>query len=117
MKTTNLLIKDSIIIFKISSLKIIFYEISENKEKFKVNTKIKFPFEFLSVFYGFNFRDFINLLIALIELNFTKNKFYINYNTFITKFENAEILYDFFKEKSFENNIKINNVKEYYLFN
>ena len=116
VKTNNFLIKDSNIIFKISSLKIIFYEISENKETFKVNTKLKFPFEFLSVFYGLNFSDFINLLIALIEFNFTKNKFYINYNTFITKIEDAKILYDFFKEKSFANNININNVKEYYLF-
>lgn len=116
VKTNNFFIKDSIIIFKISSLKIIFYEISEDKEAFEVNSKFNFPFEFLSVFYGLNFSDFINLLVALIDFNFTKNKFNINYKTFITKIEEAKILYDFFKEKSFANNINLKSVKEYYLF-
>ena len=91
------------------------YEISENKEKYGINTKLKFPFEFLSIFYGLNFNDFINFLISLIDYNFTKNKFYIDYNNFSTKIEEAKILFDFFKEKSFANSYYLNNAKEYFL--
>ena len=114
-KVNNFFIKNTKINFKLSSLKIIFYEISENKEKFDINTKLKFPFEFLSIFYGLNFIDFINFLLCLIDYNFTKNKFYIDYNIFSNKIEEAKILYDFFKEKSFANTYNLNNAKEYFL--
>ena len=114
-KINNFVIKNNKINIKLSSLKIIFYEISENKEKYGINTKLKFPFEFLSIFYGLNFNDFINFLISLIDYNFTKNKFYIDYNNFSTKIEEAKILFDFFKEKSFANSYYLNNAKEYFL--
>ena len=114
-KINNFVIKNNKINLKLSSLKIIFYEISENKEKYGINTKLKFPFEFLSIFYGLNFNDFINFLISLIDYNFTKNKFYIDYNNFSTKIEEAKILFDFFKEKSFANSYYLNNAKEYFL--
>ena len=32
-----------------------------NKTKNKMNSKIKFPFQFLPLFYGLNFEDFLNL--------------------------------------------------------
>ena len=114
-KINNFFIKNTKINFKLSSLKIIFYEISENKEKFDINVKLKFPFEFLSIFYGLNFKDFINFLISLIDYNFTKNKFYIDYTNFSNKIEESKILYDFFKEKSFANTYNLNNAKEYFL--
>ena len=63
-KINNFVIKNNKINIKLSSLKIIFYEISENKEKYGINTKLKFPFEFLSIFYGLNFNDFINFLLS-----------------------------------------------------
>ena len=108
-------IKGTNIILKISSLKIIFYEVNKGSDN-NINTKIKFPFEFLSMFYGLNFEEFINILIALVEYNFDTNKFYINYNTFINKIEEAKILYDFYTSKSFAFTYNTNNIKEYYLF-
>ena len=119
-------IKDSNISLKLSSLKIIFYEIN-NKKNYNyiynlnnsdniVNSKIKFPFEFLSMFYGLNFEEFITILIALVEYNFDTNKFYIDYNTFIKKTEEAKILYDFYTQKSFAFVYDTNNSKEYFLF-
>ena len=130
-KKINLNIKDLNILLKLSSLKLIFYEIkyekenkktnnyfnSFNNEKHIFNSKIKFPFEFLSVFYGLNFNYFINLLLALVEFNFSTNKFYIDYNNFKDKIEESKILYDFFNEKCFANVYNMNNAKEYFLFN
>ena len=114
-KINNFLIKDTKVNFKLSSLKIIFYEISDNKETFNINTKLKFPFEFLAIFYGLSFNEFITLLISLIDYNYTKNKFTIDYNNFSNKMEEAKILYDFFKEKSFANSYNSDNAKEYFL--
>ena len=114
-KINNFLIKDTKFNFKLSSLKIIFYEISDNKETFNINTKLKFPFEFLAIFYGLSFNEFITLLISLIDYNYTKNKFTIDYNNFSNKMEEAKILYDFFKEKSFANSYNSDNAKEYFL--
>ena len=129
-KKKEISIKNSNIILKISSLKIIFYEVKENKKNYNcinylnnsdnsnnfINTKIKFPFEFLAMFYGLNFEEFINILIALIEYDFNTNKFYIDYNTFINKIEEAKILYDFYTSKSFAFVYNNNNIKEYFLF-
>ena len=90
---------------KISPLKIIFYEVNQksnlylktkdnlnssstinnNSTKFKnvsFNTKIKFPFEFIPFFYGINFIDFLQFLIAVIEYDYSKNKFYLDFKRF-----------------------------------
>ena len=114
VKINNFTIKNSEIIFKLSSLKLIFYEIK--KEKLILNTKLKLPFEFLSIFYGLNFEEFINLLISLVNYNFDSNKFYIEYNHFINKVEEAKVLYDYFKENSFFNTYNTNKAKEFFLF-
>ena len=134
-KKNILNIKDLKITLKLSSLKFIFYEIKYdksnkisssnnsynnnyiNKEKYIFNSKIKFPLEFLSIFYGLNFEEFINLMLALIDFDFNTNKFYIDYNIFKSKVEDCKILYDFFTEKSFAMNFNSNNSKEYFLFN
>ena len=135
-KKNNFMIKNLDITFKISSLKLIFYEIIYNN-KFvietnnrnnsknnntnntaikKLNTKIKMPFKFLPLFYGLNFEDFINLLISLIDYDFDKNKFFIKYDNFITKVGETTILYDLYKENSFINIYNSNNEKEYFLY-
>ena len=117
-------------------MKLIFYEIKDNKEDNKsnyyknytyinsfnsqkhiINTKLKFPFEYLSIFYGLNFDEFINILIALIDFDFSKNKFNIDYNNFLTKIEDCKVLYDFFTEKSFTSVYNDNQSREYFLYN
>ena len=122
--------------FKLSSLEFIFYEIAEdelnkrnidsilfyniesNKSiKYNINSKIKFPFEFLSIFYGINFNEFINLLISIIEYDYKNNRFSIDHNNFIAKIEMGKTLYDFYTESSYfyiNNNISSN--KECFLF-
>ena len=135
-KTTSLNIKDINIILKLSSLKLYFYEITSSNEtkknnniniiynnnilldtkKYILNTKIKFPFEFLSIFYGLNYEEFINLLLSLIDYNYDKNKFFIDYNNFINRIEDAKTLYDFFTEKSFANNYENTKAKEFFLY-
>ena len=122
MKKNNFFSNDLDITFKLSSLKLNFYEIiktnnsSGNKENHLLNSKIKFPFEFLSIFYGLNFDDFLSLLTALIDYDFIKNKFYIDYNNFITKIENAKILYDFYNVKSYINIYDSNDAKEFFIY-
>ena len=86
--------------------------------KYNINSKIKLPFEFLSVFYGMNFDNFINLLISIISFDFENGKFSIEHNNFIAKLEKAKILYDFYNESSYfhshKNNRSLN--KECFLF-
>ena len=114
--------------FKITSLKFIFYEIigdsknidnnifynTENKTKIKynINSKIKFPFEFLSVFYGIELYEFITLLLSLIEYEQKTNKFIIVHNNFISKVEIGKTLYDFFTEISYFYKYNNNESKE-----
>ena len=121
--------------FKINSLQFIFYEIKEDKQKIKnidnkifldiennkninynINTKIKFPFEFLSVFYGIDLNEFLNLLISLIEFNYQENKFNIENNNFITKTEMSKTLYDFYTSSSYYHLYNYNNSKECLLY-
>ena len=131
-KINNFIIRDLDVTFKLSSLKLMFYEISDDqkvinsknfdnnsngKEKYAFNSKIKFPFEFLSFFYGLDFTVFKNLLLAIIDYNFITNKFYIDYDNFKIKIEDYKILYDFFKEKCFANLYNSRNTKEYFLYN
>ena len=127
-KIKNFIIKNLNITLKLSSLRLIFYEIqSDNednksnnnstKENYILNTKINFPFEFLSIFYGLNFEEFIIILLSLVNFDFDKNKFFIDYNNFVNKIEECKILYDFFTEKSFAFNFNHYNSKEYYSYN
>ena len=131
-KKVNFNIKNSIEIkMEISSVKLIFYEINNtnknnivNKEqknndknlKYIFNSKIKLPFEFLAIFYGLKFEDFINLLLSLIDYDFSKNIFYISNNNFINKIEESKALYDFYTNKCYALNNELNKVKEYYLY-
>ena len=106
--------------FKITSLQFIFYEIPGTKQneqkfdssvfydienypniKYNINSKIKLPFEFLSLFYGVHFNEFINLMISIVEYDYDKNKFFIEYNNFINKIEIGKTLYDFFSENCY----------------
>ena len=135
-KTNKFTIKDLNFSLKLSSLKLIFYEIkdtkddnksnyynnytyinSSNNQKHIINTKLKFPFEFLPTFYALNFEDFINILIALIDYDFSKNKFKIDYDNFLTKIEDSKVLYDLFTEKSFAFTYNDNQSREYFLYN
>ena len=132
-KRNNFIIKNLNISFKLSSLKLMFYEIMHNKEynietynnidnnntnktKNKMNSKIKFPFQFLPLFYGLNFEDFLNLLISYIDYDFDKNKFYLNCNNFITNTEEAKIIYEIYNKNSFIYTNNSNNEKEYFLY-
>ena len=114
--------------FKITSLKFIFYEIMENannidnkifyniennnKIKYKINSKIKFPFEFLSIFYGIELSEFINLILSIIEYDKQNKKFTINHNNFISKIEMGKTLYDFFTDISYFSLYNYNKGKE-----
>ena len=127
-KKKNFIIKDLNISLKLSSLRLIFYEIKESNEDNKsnnntkngnyiLNTKINFPFEFLAIFYGLNFDEFIILLLSLIDYDFSENKFFIDYDNFINRINDCKILYDFFTEKSFAFTYNSNNSKEYFSYN
>ena len=127
-KKKNFIIKDLNISLKLSSLKLIFYKIKESNEDNKsnnntkngnyiLNTKINFPFEFLAIFYGLNFDEFIILLLSLIDYDFSENKFFIDYDNFINRINDCKILYDFFTEKSFAFTYNSNNSKEYFSYN
>ena len=130
-KKNSFNIGDLNINFKLSSLKFVFYEITEdnlneknidvkllydieNKKniKYNINTKIKFPFEYLAVFYGINTDEFINLIVSMIEFDYENNKFSIDHNNFIAKTEIGKTLYDFYTEKSYIYLNNYNNSKE-----
>ena len=117
--------------FKLSSLEFVFYEITEdnlneknidvkllydleNKKniKYNINTKIKFPFEYLAVFYGINTEEFINLIVSMIEFDYENNKFSIDHSNFIAKTEIGKTLYDFYTESSYIHLNNYNNSKE-----
>jgi hypothetical protein len=118
--------------FKITSLKFIFYEIIvdsknidnnifyniENKTKIKynINTKIKFPFEFLSVFYGIELNEFISFVLSVIEYEQKKNKFIIVHSNFISRVEIGKTLYDFFTEVSYFYKYNNNESKECFIY-
>ena len=121
--------------FKITSLQFIFYEILEenirNKNvdakifydldkdinlKYNINSKIKFPFVFLPVFYGIDMNEFIYLLISIIKFDYDINKFTIDQINFIAKTELGKTLYDFYTETSFFYLYNHNNSKEFFLY-
>ena len=87
----NFLIK-----LKISSLKIIFY-----KSNNSVISKINFPFEFISFFYGLNIKDFLKFLIYVINFDYSKNTFNLDFNAFIKLYNNYKEKKVFFEENSF----------------
>ena len=108
--------------FKITSLQFILYELPEIKQneqkfdsalfydiennpniKYSINSKIKLPFEFLPIFYGINFGEFINLMISIVEYDYDKNIFFIEHKNFINKIEIGKSLYDFFSENCYFN--------------
>ena len=123
------------ITFKITSLRYIFYEIPEVKQgeqefdsavfydleknsnvKYNINSKIKLPFEFLSIFYGISFREFINLMISIIDYDYDKNKFFIEYTNFINKIELGKSLYDFFAENCYFYLHNYNHKKQCFIY-
>ena len=81
---------------KISSLKIIFY-----KSNNSVISKINFPFEFISFFYGLNIKDFLKFLIYVINFDYSKNIFNLDFNAFIKLYNNYKEKKVFFEENSF----------------
>ena len=98
----NLLIK-----LKISSLKIAFYEFNQKLKSNNSNndisfiSKINFPFEFISFFYGLNLNDFLKFLILVINYDFSENKFNLNFPEFIKLYHLYKDKQYFFGEKSF----------------
>ena len=121
--------------FKITSLQFIFYEILEVNQdeqnfdsaifydiennsnvKYNINSKIKLPFEFLSVFYGINFSEFINLMIYIINYDYEKNKFFIEHTNFINKIEMGKTLYDFYCENSYFYLHNFNHKKQCFIY-
>ena len=121
--------------FKITSLQFIFYEIPDAKQdeekfdssvfydienntnvKYNINSKIKLPFEFLSVFYGLDFNEFINLMIYIINYDYDKNKFFIEHTNFINKIELGKTLYDFFTENSYFYLHNYNHKKQCFIY-
>jgi len=119
-KKNSFNLKNFEVSFKITSLYFIFYEIPETKQNeqnfdsnafydienkqnidYIINSKIKLPFEFLSLFYGINFNEFINLMISIVEYDYDKNKFFIEQSNFINKIEIGKSLYDFFCENCY----------------
>ena len=94
-----------------------FYDIQNNSNiKYLINSKIKFPFEFLSIFYGINFNEFINLIISMIEFDYKTDKFYIDNNNFIEKIEISKKIYDFYNDESYISLYNSNNSRECFLF-
>jgi hypothetical protein len=105
----NLLIK-----LKISSLKIIFYKYKFNKNNEKINmnnqsnlikdisiiSRINFPFEFIPFFYGLNIKDFLKFLILVINYDFSKKIFDLNFDQFIKLYNSYKDKKNFFDEKS-----------------
>ena len=94
---SNILIK-----LKISSLKIIFYKY-DNKSSKEINkiSTINFPFEFISFFYGVNLNDFLKFLISVINFDYSKNIFYLDFIIFIKLYNEYKDNKAFFEEKSF----------------
>lgn len=123
---------------KLSSLKLIFYEINQksnlyskikdnlnsnsainnNSQKLKnasFNTKIKFPFEFIPFFYGINFIDFLQFLIAIIEYDYSKNKFYLDFKKFTKTYRIYKNNITFYGEGSYFQEFNSIN-KEFFLY-
>ena len=117
---------------KISSLNILFYKIkhtkknllnnkdylfdnSNNKYKNKNNsiTKLKFPFGFLPFFYGINNIDFLKFLIGIIDYDYTKNIFYIDFKKFIKNYRLYTKEQSFYGETSYFQTFLDKN-KEYF---
>lgn len=122
---------------KISSLKIIFYEVNQktnmhlknkdilngsstinNSPKLKnvsFNTKIKFPFDFIPFFYGINFIDFLQFLIATIDYDYTKNKFNLDFKKFSKTYRIYKNNTTFYGEGSYFQSF-INKNKDFFIY-
>ena len=117
---------------KISSLNILFYKIkhtkkniinnkdylfdnSNNKTKNKnyLITKLKFPFGFLPFFYGINNIEFLKFLIAIIDYDYSKNIFYIDFKKFMKNYRLYIKEQSFFGETSYFQ-IFLNKNKEFF---
>ena len=124
---------------KITSLKLLFYKVKQNKknnfsnkdysfdninnnnlkEKNKnisINTKLKFPFGFLPFFYGINNIDFLNYIISFIEYDYSKNNFNIDYKKLIKYYKYYKNNNSFFGENSYYQKL-YNKNKEFYIYN
>ena len=106
----NLRICDIQVCIKLTSLYIYFTDLNK-----QINSKIKFPFELLSFYYGINFIEFKKFLTAIIS--FDKNKFHINYNNFQKQFEMFQSLFDFYDGNSFFEEYNNNHQREYFELN
>ena len=95
---------------KLTSLYIYFIDADKN-----INSKIKFPFELLSYYYGISFMDFRKFLATII--NFDKNNFNIKYNTFQKQYVMFQSLFEFYDEDSFFAKFNNNNQREFFEIN
>ena len=121
---------------KISSLNILFYKIkhtkkniinnkdylfdnsNNNKTKNKNNSiiKLKFPFGFLPFFYGLNNIEFLKFLIAIIDYDYSKNNFYIDFKKFMKNYRLYIKEQSFFGEASYFQTF-LNKNKEFFEYN
>ena len=135
--------KDNISIkLKISSLMIVFYKRNKNirpkkirnlnlldsinsiplyikfqhQKELSVVSKIYFPFEFLAFFYGLNSNNFSKFLVSVINYNYHKNNFNLDFSNFIKAYSNYMKQNTLYSDKSY---FKIYNEKtdEYLAYN
>ena len=111
---------------KLTGLCFKFYELSKHRKTSILNLKnmkgkkistIKFPFEFLSFFYGINLESFLVFLTKVIDYNVSKNSFELNYEKFFENYNNYRASFFFYSIDSFIEKYDINNIKEYYKYN
>ena len=111
---------------KLTGLCFKFYELAKNGKKSILNIKnlkgkkigqIKFPFEFLSFFYGINFESFLIFLTKVIEYNISKNSFEINYENFFENYNTYKSTFLFNNLDSFIEKYDVRDIKEYFKFN
>ena len=112
-KTKNgLLIK-----LKISSLKILFYKSNNNNTNNKdLNSKINFPFEFLSFFYGLSLYDILKFFLEVIIYDYSKEKFFFDFKKFFLLFNEFKNNPNFFDENCFFSNFYEKNI-EFFEYN
>ena len=101
-------INDIIVCIKLTSLYIKFYD----KKTKNMNTKIKFPFELLSVFYGINFIDFKKFLVSIIHYN--NNHFEIKFDEMKNKYGVFTSYFYFYELKSYFEEYNNKNDREFF---
>ena len=85
------------------------------KNKSKSISKIKFPFGFLAFFYGLNNIEFLKFLIAIINYDYIKNTFVVDFRKLMKYYNLYKKDLCFFGETSFLHTL-CNKNKEYFMY-